>query len=221
MSPLHSSSLFWTFSQTESSVSEPTRNYPPPEQSTPLHPKDVPTLSFYTILNTLACNTDGCKIIKYADDTIVLGLINDNDETEYRHVISHLSYWCCDNHLDLNVTKLWKLFFDFRKKPNNKQPIILSGSNVNLVESYKYLGVTIQNNLKWNIHVRNQVKKANRRMFHVRCLRKLCVQNNIICLFYNSVVSSVLAYAISCFYSACNDQLKNDLCKFPKEMCSK
>ena len=55
-------------------------------------------------------------------------------------------------------------------------------------------------------------------MYHVRCLRKLCVQNNIICLFYNSVISSVLAYAISCFYGACYDQLKNDLCKFPKKM---
>ena len=119
---------------------------------------------FILYTNTLACNTDRCKIIKYADDTIVLGLINDNDESEYRHVISHVSNWCCDNHLDLNVTKTMEMIFDFRKKPNNKQPIILSGSNVNLVESYKYLGVTIQNNLKWNIHVGNQVKKANRRM---------------------------------------------------------
>ena len=56
-------------------------------------------------------------------------------------------------------------------------------------------------------------------MYFVRSLRKLNVDHKIICMFYNSVVSSVLLYAISCFYDACNEKLKRDICKFPKRMC--
>ena len=36
------------------------------------------------------------------------------------------------------------MVFNFRKKPINKQPAILEGSNLDFVESHKYLGVTIQ-----------------------------------------------------------------------------
>jgi hypothetical protein len=42
--------------------------------------------------------------IKFADDTTVVGLITDNDETAYREV-RELAVWCQDNNLSLNVNK--------------------------------------------------------------------------------------------------------------------
>ncbi|KAL3058249.1 hypothetical protein OYC64_010426 [Pagothenia borchgrevinki] len=44
-------------------------------------------------------------IIKYADDTTVIGLIHNNDETAYRVEVQHLTKWCADNNLALNTTK--------------------------------------------------------------------------------------------------------------------
>ena len=41
-------------------------------------------------------------------------------------------------------------------------------------------------------------------MYHVRCLAKLHIDNRIIAMFYNCVVSSVLCYAISCWYKRLN-----------------
>ncbi len=41
-------------------------------------------------------------IVKFADDTTVIGLITDNDETAYREEVSTLTKWCQENHLSLN-----------------------------------------------------------------------------------------------------------------------
>ena len=44
------------------------------------------------------------NIIKFADDTTVLGLIRNNDESTYREEVQHLAAWCTNNNLALNPT---------------------------------------------------------------------------------------------------------------------
>ncbi|KAK1802918.1 hypothetical protein P4O66_021445 [Electrophorus voltai] len=44
-------------------------------------------------------------IVKFADDTVVMGLISDNDERAYLEEIKHLENWCQENNLLLNVSK--------------------------------------------------------------------------------------------------------------------
>ncbi len=52
--------------------------------------------------------THDCTIVKFADDTTVIGLITDNDETAYREEVSTLTKWCQENHLSLNIgTRSW------------------------------------------------------------------------------------------------------------------
>jgi hypothetical protein len=54
-------------------------------------------------------------IIKFADDTTVLGLITDNDETAYRDEVRDLAVWCQDDNLSLNVIKTKELIVHHRK----------------------------------------------------------------------------------------------------------
>ncbi len=56
------------------------------------------------------------SIIKFADDTVVLGLISNNDETAYLGEVERLTSWCQDNCLSLNVSKTKELIVDFRKR---------------------------------------------------------------------------------------------------------
>src|SRR4029434_8565879 len=44
-------------------------------------------------------------ILKFADDTTILGLISNNDETAYRDEVRGLAAWCQDNNLSLNICK--------------------------------------------------------------------------------------------------------------------
>ena len=106
------------------------------------------------------------------DDTIVIGLVNNNDETGHRNAIKYVTEWCFNNYLDLNVTKTKEMVFNFRKNKHTKILVNVDGSDVQLVKSYKYLGIIIQDDLKWDSHIEAQIKKANKKIYHVnRCLR--------------------------------------------------
>ena len=48
---------------------------------------------------------DSNTIIKFADDTTVVGLIPDNDETVYQEEVRDLAVWCKDSNFSLNVMK--------------------------------------------------------------------------------------------------------------------
>ena len=45
-------------------------------------------------------------------------------------------------------------------------------SSLERVESYKLLGLTMQNNLKWDLHVSEIVTKASKRIHILRVLRR-------------------------------------------------
>ena len=48
---------------------------------------------------------ESTQILKFADDTTVLGLIANSDESGYRDQLNKLISWCSENNLDLNVNK--------------------------------------------------------------------------------------------------------------------
>ena len=75
-------------------------------------------------------------IVKFADDTTVIGLISDNDEAAYREEVQHLAEWCADNNLALNTKKTKELIVDFRKKDGTHTPIRINGTEVERVASF-------------------------------------------------------------------------------------
>ncbi|KAK3556806.1 hypothetical protein QTP70_020489, partial [Hemibagrus guttatus] len=54
-------------------------------------------------------------IIKFADDTTVVGLISKNDESAHREEVQQLTAWCEANNLSLNVDKTKEVVVDFSK----------------------------------------------------------------------------------------------------------
>ncbi len=94
------------------------------------------------------------SIIKFPDDTVVLGLINNNDEAAYLDEVERLTSWCQDNCLSLNVSKTKELIVDFRKRQQRPYtPLMISGTPVERVSSFKYLGVNISEDLTWTTHI--------------------------------------------------------------------
>src|SRR4029434_3262600 len=98
-------------------------------------------------------------IVKFADDTTVIGLINNNDESAYREEIQHLAVWCANNNLALNTKKIKELIVDFRRsKGCTYTPIRINGSEVERVASFKFLGVHISEDLSWTLNTSTLVK---------------------------------------------------------------
>ena len=68
---------------------------------------------------------DSNTIITFADDTTVVGLITDNDETAYREEVRDLVMWCRDNNLSLNVVWTKEMLVDYRKRRIEHAPILI------------------------------------------------------------------------------------------------
>ncbi|KAF7696798.1 hypothetical protein HF521_005216, partial [Silurus meridionalis] len=111
-------------------------------------------------------------IIKFADDTVVVGLISNNDETAYLQEVKNLERWCQENNLLLNVSKTKELIVYFSTKQERLyQPLNISRTPVERVDSFRYLGVHITQDLSWSSHINTLVKQARQRLYHLRCLR--------------------------------------------------
>ncbi len=94
------------------------------------------------------------SIVKIADDTVVLGLISNNDETPYLDEVERLTSWCQDNCLSLNVSKTKELIVDIRKRQQRPYtPLMISATPVERVSSFKYLCVNISEDLTWTTHI--------------------------------------------------------------------
>ncbi len=139
-------------------------------------------------------------IVKFADDTTVIGLITDNDETAYREEVSTLTKWCQENHLSLNIDKTKELVVDYRRQSREHTPITIDKTPVERVTSFKFLGVHITEDLTWSAHTDAVLKKAHQRLFFLRRLRKFGTSPRILRSFYTCTVESILTGCITAWY---------------------
>ena len=163
-----------------------------------------------------ANDTNGNIQIKFADDTSLSGLIKNEDESSYREAVDELVAWCDRHYLVLNVTKTEEMVIDFRTKGEPIQPLTIKGEDVRQVESYKYLGTIIDNQLNWGENIQAVLKKANQRLFFLRKLRQFKVNNTILQLFYQATILSILLYNQLCYFGSASEEDKKKLNKVVK-----
>ena len=106
-------------------------------------------LLYFLFTHDCTARHDTNAIIKFADDTTVVGLITDHDKTAYREEVRDLTMWCKYHNLSLNVIKIKEMIVDSRKIRNKHTSILIDGAIVEQVESFKFLGVHITNKLPW------------------------------------------------------------------------
>ncbi len=126
--------------------------------------------SLYT--NDCTSKDPSVKLLKFADDTTLIGLIQDGDESAYRQEVKELAVWCSLNNLELNTLKTVEMIVDFRRNPPALPPLTIMNSTVTAVESFRFLGTTISQDLKWDNHIVSIVRKAQQRLYFLRQLRK-------------------------------------------------
>ncbi|TWW62472.1 putative RNA-directed DNA polymerase from transposon X-element [Takifugu flavidus] len=101
--------------------------------------------SLYT--NCCTSSHQSVKLIKFADDTTLIGLISNGDETAYRREVARLVSWCGHNNLQLNAQKTVEMIVDFRKVTAPLPPLALMDSPITIADSFRFLGTTITGTL--------------------------------------------------------------------------
>ncbi len=149
------------------------------------------------------------KLLKFADDTTLIGLIQDGDESAYRQEVKELAVWCSLNNLELNTLKTVEMIVDFRRNPSALPPLTIMNSTVTAVESFRFLGTTISQDLKWDNHIDSIVRKAQQRLYFLegrsRYLLWICVSES------NHVRTEQISALNLCFWvKSCEDEA--DIC---------
>ncbi|KAK3510770.1 hypothetical protein QTP70_022483, partial [Hemibagrus guttatus] len=143
------------------------------------------------------------QIIKFTDDTTVVGLISKNDESAYREEVQQLSAWCKANSLSLNVDKTKEMVVDFRRAQSHHSPLFIDGSPVEIVKSTKFLGVHSAENLTWSLNTTSVSKKAQQRLYFLQSLRKTHLPPPSLTMFYRGTIESVLSSCITAWFGNC------------------
>ena len=91
------------------------------------------------------------------------------------------------------------LIIDFRIKKSPLFPFLVKNEEVEQVETYKYLGVTIDDKLNWNAHAKTVLKKLNSRLYFLRKLNSFHVEKMLLSLFYKTMLESIMCFALTCW----------------------
>ncbi len=75
-------------------------------------------------------------------------------------------------------------------------------NTVTAVESFRFLGTTISQDLKWDTHIDSIVKKAQQRMYFLRQLKKFNLPQAHMTQFYSAVIESVLCSSITVWFGS-------------------
>ncbi|KAI4877474.1 hypothetical protein NFI96_030848, partial [Prochilodus magdalenae] len=119
--------------------------------------------------NTLPCH---CHLQKFYDDSAIVRLITNEEDSEYRELIQDFVDWCLQNNLHINAGKTKELVVDFRRcrhPPFNTTAL----------------------------H-----KKGQSRLYLLRRLRSFGVQGALLRTFFDTVVASAIFYGVVCWGSS-------------------
>ncbi len=162
--------------------------------------------SLYT--NDCTSKDPSVKLLKFVDDTTLICFIQDCDKSAYRQEVKELNVWFSLNNLELNTLKTVEMIVDFRRNPPALPPLTIMNSTVTTVESFRFLDITISQDLKWDIHIDSIVKKAQQRLYFLRQLRKFNLPQELLKQFYSAIIESVLCTSITVWFSSAT---KSDL----------
>ncbi|KAI3351758.1 hypothetical protein L3Q82_020593, partial [Scortum barcoo] len=109
--------------------------------------------------------------------------IANNDESDYRQEVEHLEGWCRKNNLCINVKKTKEMIVDFRRGRHLPSPLYIGGTVVEVVSSFRYLGVHISDDLTWSNNTSCLIRKAHQRLYFLRRLRRAGLGSSVLTSF--------------------------------------
>lgn len=179
-------------------------------------------LLFLIYINEIGTILNNAVVISYADDTVVVFNEMDWDRvfTSAENELKELYNWLNYSLLSLNVKKTKYIAFSVSEvdRPINKNLRIhhekcLDHNNcqceiIKNVENIKYLGVIVDNHLRWNEHAYYINKKIRNLLYRFYQLREI-LNAKMIRTIYMSLVESVLRYCLIVWGGCFKNALKN------------
>ena len=135
--------------------------------------------------------------VKFVDDTSAIEVLPRNSISLLNSIVSDIHKFSMDHNMRLNPIKCKEMLINFILHPNfTLKPLVVGNNCIERISTYKILGVFIDSDLRWNSHVDYVYKKACKRLYSLRILRRAGVDQASILKVYTSSVISLLEYAV-------------------------
>ena len=174
-------------------------------------------LLFIIFVNDIHLLPAYSKLILLTDDTTIFNSHKTPNFLKYMitHDIQILMEWFRTNKLSLNLTKMVVMKF-WSKGTNVNFDIKIDDTTIPLVTNTKFLGVHLDNEPKWNIHLNLLIDKVQNNKWMLSLGRNLLDTNCLKNIYYGHIHSHLM-YAITVWGSITPQSQLNELSKLQKQ----
>lgn len=161
-------------------------------------------LLFNIYINDLPSVTNNQTIL-FADDSTVLFTKPDKNsiQDDINMTLKNIVNWLTLNKLKINLTKTYLMTFKNRVSRIGDLNINYDGNIIESITTTKFLGLYIDNNLKWQSHIDHLKTKISQNSYALYILAKTVGRDTVITA-YHANVSSLLRYGII-FWGNCTN----------------
>jgi ribonuclease HI len=161
---------------------------------------------FLILINTIFRSVKTpVKIVVFADDVLIfmrsrrLKLL----ERKLQESLNNLSAWSNRYGLSFSPQKTVSMMFRRRRNHINFPQLHLNGQTIRYVDSFKFLGITFDSRLKWDLHIKEIKSKALRKLNILKFLshHRFGTDRKLLLRIHNLFVLPILDYG-SFIYSA-------------------
>ncbi|XP_071948788.1 uncharacterized protein [Antedon mediterranea] len=125
--------------------------------------------------------------------------------------LDDLDDWCKANNMLPKPSKCHVMTINFLRNASEFQPFTLNNTILECVGNLKLLGVTIQDNMKWDMHVTDIVSKASRKMFALFVMRRSRASVNDLIKVFCCYIRPILEYACPVWHGAITKKLAHKI----------
>ena len=156
------------------------------------HVNDLPEVT-----NSIKQHNDQDQVEMFADDTngITTAPSYDLLIAQLQHLAAQLHDWSYQNGMIIHPGKTKIIVFSHKAFIGPAPDITLNGRSLEIVESHKVLGTTIDSKLSWKTHVDKTVSQFNAKVKLLQRMRSL--SNNVLERFYFATIIPTVTYNIS------------------------
>ena len=171
---------------------------------------------FIMMINDLDVPGQDISMWKYVDDTTIAEAVNRNESSKLQDTVDELARQVAADKFQLNESKCKELRISFSRSDVILDPIFINDKELECVEDAKILGLRISNNLKWNNHISDIIKKVNSCLYCLSQLKRSGVKIKELLLFYLTCIRPVTEYAYPVYHDSLPQYLHSDI-----ERCQK
>lgn len=164
---------------------------------------------FLIMINDL---TTTLPLYKYVDDCTAYEIISrSTNNATLQTDLNNVNTWTETNNMRLNVKKTKEFRVSFLKTPVIPDQLTINNIPLDIVKSFKLLGITITSDLTWNIHVDNICAKASNRLYALRILKRNGVPVANLLTIFCTFIRPVLEYACQVWHTSLPSTLSDQI----------